>query len=286
MVFLEVRTMANFAINPTTKALHKPSGRTMPWHALRALSHKFPKPIFPFRAPALALLIAAAPSAQAAYPTILWCGHQWSVVTSGMAGGNQGSANTVFVDANGYLHMKITQVQGQWLCAELFTTDLMAFGTYQWWVNARLDQLDPNVVFGLYPYGPEAAVGTGGTNEIDVEFAKWGNVGYANADWVVYPAVPWGTKSALLYNFTLTGSFTTSRFTWSSSGVTFWLMGGRQPLGTTANVMKTWTANPGDPLNNVPQQALPVGMNLWLYGGAAPTNGLPVEIIIYSFAKS
>ena len=258
--------MAHFLLDPTLQAVPNPRALARTWQRLAPLFRELPKRFSHLRAIGFITLGAMAPSAQAAYPTLLWCGHQWSVVTSGMAGGNTGSADNAFVDASGYLHLMITQVQGQWLCAEIFSTDLMGFGTYQWWVDARLDQLDPNVVFGLYPYGPEAGIG--------------------NSDWVIYPAQAGGTKTAAAYKVALTGSFTTSRFTWSSTGVEYWLMGGRQPLGTTANVMTTWTADPVNPLNNVPQQALPVGMNLWLYGGAAPSNGLPVEIIIYSFAKS
>ena len=48
-----------------------------------------------------------------------------------MAGVCQGDPNNVTVDGSGYLHLKISLTSGVWSAAELFTTDKLAFGTYQ-----------------------------------------------------------------------------------------------------------------------------------------------------------
>ena len=56
---------------------------------------------------------------------------------------------------------------------EVLTKDRSGFGRYQFWVVGRVDRLDPNVVFGLFNY-PTPDIGPDGTNEIDIEFAKWG----------------------------------------------------------------------------------------------------------------
>jgi hypothetical protein len=42
------------------------------------------------------------------------------------------------------------------------------------------------VVLGLFPYGPAAGIGVSGTNEIDIEYAFWGNPNGVNADWTDY----------------------------------------------------------------------------------------------------
>src|SRR5262245_34180906 len=84
-----------------------------------------------------------------ALPTRVWKGHTWNVTSGGMAGVANGDPKNVFVDANGYLHLRITNTNGVWTAAELFTTDKLGFGTYQWQVDGPIDVLDRNVVLGL-----------------------------------------------------------------------------------------------------------------------------------------
>jgi hypothetical protein len=195
-----------------------------------------------------------------------------------MAGVCQGNPANVSVDANGYLHMKITNSGGTWTAAELFTTERLGFGTYQWQIDGPIDRLDPNVVVGLFPYGPNAPR----TNEIDIEYAFWGHPDGVNADWVVYPAsgTTVGSKS---YLFSLGGAtLSTSRFIWASDRVDSFLMGGLVGVGSTAGLIDSWTYTPSDPTVNIPQQTLPLGMNLWCFD-APPSNGQNVEIVVRDF---
>jgi hypothetical protein len=85
-----------------------------------------------------------------------WAGRAWNVTSGGMAGVAEGSPSNVSVDDNGYLHLKITKTGNTWTAAELFTTEKLGFGTYQWQVAGPIDRFDKNVVLGLYPYGPAA----------------------------------------------------------------------------------------------------------------------------------
>lgn len=215
--------------------------------------------------------------------TITWQGYTWTLKSgAGLGPGpNEWNASNVFVDSNGYLHLNITynSVSGAWDCAELYTTKNLGFGTYQWQVEGRIDTFDPWVVLGLFPYaGPD------GRNEIDIEYSLWGTDSDTNGWWTVYPATG-KTIGQKTYSFSLTGTYTTSRFTWSSSGVQYWLMGGFQSIGTTNNVINSWSYSPTKPANNIPQEAMPLHMNLWLYQGHAPSNGQSVEVIIHSFTK-
>jgi hypothetical protein len=66
---------------------------------------------------------------------------------------------------------------------------------------------------------------------------------------------------------------------WSSTSVVFTLMSGNQPIGTTANVLKTATYTSTNTAN-IPQQPIPVGMNLWAYKTVPATNQ---SVIIQSF---
>jgi hypothetical protein len=229
---------------------------------------------------ALGLAAVLAPSA-VSQNTIKWKGYSWSVKQgSGLGPGpNTWNPANVFIDSSGFLHLRITPSGAGWTCAEVDTTDPLGFGTYQWQVEGPVDTLDPNVVLGLFGYkGPD------GVNEIDVEFAHWGNPRANNGNWTVYPSSG-TTIGQLTFPFKLDGTYTTSRYTWTSTGIGYWLMGGHQPIDVTRNVIKTWNYTPGNPTKNIPQGPMPLCMNLWLFQGHAPTNGRPVEIIIHDFVR-
>ena len=227
-----------------------------------------------------AWLATPTPIAHAA--TIEWKGHTWQLTSGGMAGNCQGDPKNVTLDSNDYLHLKISHDSGTWSAAELFTTDRLGFGTYQWQVDGPIDTFDPNVVLGFYPYGPQAGIGSDGTNEIDIEYSRWGIATGTNGDWTDYPASG-STKGELSYTFSLNGStLSTSRLVWSKSSITDFLFSGLVDVSTTTGAMKTWTYQPQNSTTNIPQQALPLGMNLWCYD-APPSDGTPVEVVIRDF---
>ena len=41
-----------------------------------------------------------------------------------------------------------------------------------------------------------------------------------------------------------------------------------------------WTFSPDRDLDLIPQQPMPVAMNLWLYQGVVPSDGKEVEIVV------
>ena len=214
--------------------------------------------------------------------TISWKGHTWQVTSGGMAGVCQGDPKNVTVDGDGFLHLRIANGGGGWTSSELFTTDRLGFGTYQWQVDGPIDTIDKNVVLGLFPYGPAAGIGSDGTNEIDIEYSRWGQANGPNGDWTDYPASG-TTIGELSYTFSLDGTtLSTSRFNWSSSSITDALLKGLQPIDGATGLLKSWTYAPSMPSMNVPQQPLPLGMNLWCFG-APPSDGNPVEIVIRDF---
>jgi hypothetical protein len=134
---------------------------------------------------------------------------------------------------------------------------------------------------GLFAYGPAAGIGADGTNEIDIEYARWGDVNGPNADWTDYPASG-STRGEMSFRFSLVGEPTTSRFVWSTSSITDFLFSGLAPVDLTKGAINMWTYAPSNPTVNIPQQALPLGMNLWCFD-APPSDGNPVEIVIRDF---
>ena len=227
---------------------------------------------------AIACLLTAQPASAA---DIDWKGYTWSVTNGGMAGVAAGSPANVSIDANGYLHLQIRKNGDTWTAAEIFTTTRLGFGTYQWQVDGPIDTLDKNVVLGLFPYGPAAGIGDDGTNEIDIEYSRWGQENGPNGDWTNYPASG-TTVGERSYSFSLSGgTLSTSRFIWTSTSIEDFLLGGLEPPSSTKSLLETWKYSPNNPKTNIPQQALPLGMNLWCY--AIPSDGKNVEIVVRDF---
>jgi hypothetical protein len=231
---------------------------------------------------ATAGFVAALAISQAAEAAITWKGHTWNVTGGGMAGVCQGNASNVSIDTNGYLHMKITNNGGTWTAAEIFSTDKIGFGTYQWQIEGAIDKIDKNVVIGLYPYGPAGGLGNSGNNEIDIEFAHWGNDAWDNGNYTIWPPTGSGSSSHT-FDFSLGGgTFTTTRFTWSAADIKFATMSGLEPVGSTAGLIDSWTFAPANPTTKITQVAMPLGMNVWCFDNP-PSDAKEVEIIFRDF---
>ncbi len=224
------------------------------------------------------LTLGASPASSRPAAQLNWMGHTWTVTNGAMAGVARGRPSNVFIDGNGYLHLVIAKKRRIVTAAELFSADKMGFGTYQWVVSGPIDNMDPHTVLGLFPYGPQARVGRDGENEIDIEFSKWGNTlcsGACNADFTIWPSTGNFAVGSTEHDFNVGlngGDLVTARMTWSSTSITETVMAGSQPLSTTQNVLQTWTFAPSDYLVRIPQQPVPVGMNLWCFRKKAATS--------------
>jgi hypothetical protein len=118
---------------------------------------------------------------------IVFSGHTFEVRDGGGGPGpNAWSNQNVWVDANGWLHLKISQQAGQWSCAEIWSDEALGFGAYQFKIAGHPEALDRNIVLGLFNY-PTPDIGPDGTNEIDIEFATWGASQPQHGNWTVWP---------------------------------------------------------------------------------------------------
>jgi hypothetical protein len=220
--------------------------------------------------------------------TITWAGLQWNV-NSHLAqkpGPNNWSSGNVSVDASGDLHLAITNVGGTWYCSEIWTNATFLFGTFQWQIRTAVDQLDPNIVLGLFSYGPPAD-GPDGTHEIDIEYSRFGSTTGDNGRWTVWPNMLTTPPVLGRTYFSLalgTDPTTTSQFTWSPTNVAFSTMNGFQPPGSSTNTLSSWTFQPSDPSAAISTSPQPVDMNFYLYQGNPPTNGLGAEVVIHNFS--
>ena len=231
---------------------------------------------------------AGTASRQAEAATIAWNGAQWNVKagTGRGPGVNNWSTSNAFVDADGDLHLAITNVDGTWWCGEVYTDATFGFGTFQWQVKTAVDSLDPNVVLGMIAYGPPD-LGPDGTHEIDVEYSRFGSAGGNDGRWTVFPNVMVTPPllGRLPYGLVLAGDLTTtSRFTWTPNRVTFATLAGFEPIGSSRSLANSWVYQPTDPTTTISQSPMPVHMNLWLLNGAPPANGQGTEVVIHSFS--
>ena len=232
-----------------------------------------------FSSVVLVLLIFGANTCDA--KTLTFADRTWTVRPNGDGGPgpNHWSEDNAWVDTSGQLHLKISKIHGKWYCAEVFSNDKLGFGHYQWQVIGRVDQLDKKVVLGFFPY-----LGPSEINEIDIEMAKWGKGNNNMGNFTVWPAKGGIPKSTKTFPFSLNGDYTTHRFNWQSTSIFFQMLHGHRTVGN--HEIAYWDFKPDHYLDEIPQRAMPVHMNLWLFKGSAPSDGKEVEITVKSFQYS
>jgi hypothetical protein len=210
---------------------------------------------------------------------ITWSGRQWVVRDdTGGPGPNTFAAANVRVDADGVLHLQITKSAGGWTCAEVYTTEALGYGTYEFTLGSAVDRLDPNIVLGLFNY-PEANAGPNGTNEIDIEFSHWGAAENPLGNYTVWPA-RLGVKNAH-HEFDMPAAVPTiQRFTWAVGSVK--LETQRMGDGGKPTSIAAWTT-PRSFEKSVGHVPMPVHLNLWLFNGKPPADGKDVEILVRQF---
>jgi len=71
-----------------------------------------------------------------------------------------------------------------------------------------------------------------------------------------------------LHHRELKGEYTTHRVTWNSTGVTFQSLHGHHD--DNSNQFADWLYQPQNPASYIPQKAMPVDINLWLFQGQPP----------------
>ena len=98
----------------------------------------------------------------------------------------------VWVDAQGRLHLTAAPLSGSTRSSEITLTEALGYGDYVFTTVGPVDQLDPNVVLGLFlwQYGPCWDPSFGWWNpydEIDVEISRWGDPARDPVQFVTQP---------------------------------------------------------------------------------------------------
>jgi hypothetical protein len=229
---------------------------------------------------ALCTLVVTGASSHAG--TIKFGDYTWVVRSSarGGPGPNYWDPNNVWVDDQGYLHLRLNQRDGRWYCSEVYTQNRLGFGRYQFWISGPVDKLDRNVVFGLFNY-PTGDVGRDGTHEIDIEFSTWGSTNAPIGNYTVWPATNGVRRESKSFPFTLKNDQSTHRFTWSPAEVFFQSQYGHHD--DNGEPFTSWVFRPSNATARISQKPMPVHINLWCFSGRPPTDSQPVELIVRAF---
>ena len=186
------------------------------------------------------------------------------------------ATNNVWVDSNGWLHLRITHRTNAWECAEVLSAHTFGPGSYRFELNSVVDNLDPNVTLGLFTYSDDPAFTD---REIDVEGGRWNIPSDTNnAQFVVQPY--YLANQLVRYRVPLGLADSTHLFVWETNRISWQSQTGAYSAAAT-NLIAAYVFNNAV---DVPQTGDEVvHLNLWLINGNPPTDDNEVEVIIKSF---
>lgn len=195
-------------------------------------------------------------ASEAAGAALDFGGRSWNLrETPGDPGNNQWSTNCVWKDAAGRLHLQVRELGGQWYCGEAESGQSANYGEYRWYAASRFDTLDPNVVAGLFTYGPPW-----GSNEIDFEFTYGFDPVTNNLHYTVHPwYLPGHTFKSRV---DASSPDTTHSFVWEPGRIRWrsWYGHSAAP-SNAADVIEDWTYDaPGVPADSHEH----IYLNCWL----------------------
>lgn len=222
---------------------------------------------------------------EAAERTIAFSGYTWQVKESELPvgpGDNYFSSREedVFVDDSGYLHLRIVQHDGRWYSSEVICQAPLLYGRYVFTVRSAIDDLDPNVVLGMFTWDTLAEEHA--HREIDIEMSRWGEAGAPNAQYVVQPWDTPGNRHRFDLSLPSASSVSTHGFGWYPGEVYWQSVAGAVAFPVPDDrVLHAWeyTGEGVPPANGAGNARI----NLWLLNGQAPLDGQPVEVVVQSF---
>lgn len=187
------------------------------------------------------------------------------------------SSENVWVDEKGQLHLRITERNGRWYCAEVISEKSFGYGKYIFYLASRVDQLNENIVVGLFTWSDSPEYNH---REIDIEFSRWGQPTNDNAQFVVQP---WDRpRNIRRFNVQLNGDYSTHSFDWRSESISFQSLHGHYstPPDNSYMIIESWDYTGEDIPRTGGENAR---INLWLLDGNPPSDSREAEIVIKKF---
>lgn len=207
--------------------------------------------------------------------TLQWCGQEWIIKHSKERFGPgpnlwSKSSDSVWVDGQGRLNLKIRKIGETWYSAEVYTLNPLGHGKYVFYLDSRVDNLDPNVVVGLFVHSDDM-------NEIDIEFSKWGKERkkYTYHQFVLQPRID--DTNLKRTDYWVKNPLSTHGFLWSTESVIFRSFVGHD---TNKKPHKYWDYVGS---NNPTPSSERAHINLWLFKGRPPINEKETTLVINKF---
>ena len=214
--------------------------------------------------------------------TIRFSGQEWRVKSSRKPVGPgpnlfSNSPESVWVDENDQLHLKIVHKDGKWYCAEVVSAEVLGYGSYQFKVSSGAASLDKNAVLGMFTWDTTAPQFN--YREIDIELSRWSEETRLNTQFVIQPWDRAGNRHRFAIDPQADSS--THIFTWSPKSVQFMSFLGIAQSPDPQHFLEQWTYTGA----NIPPAGGLVNarINLWLNNGTSPSDGKEMEIILSSF---
>lgn len=197
-----------------------------------------------------------------------WSGYTWNPREQGSSnpGPNLWSAANATVNGAGQLVLTVNQQTGNWYCVEVVGPHL-GYGRYSWQIASPVHDFDRHLVLSLFTYDETAGPFF---REIDLEIAQF-SAAASERGWMTLQ--PGGTNKWGWFNPSTTQP-STFGFTWAAGKIRW------EVRDATGRVVETFLCTTDVP---TPGTSALVRMNLWLFGGTAPTDGQPRSVTFDSF---
>lgn len=212
---------------------------------------------------------------------LMWSGYEWTPRSGeGNPSSNTWEPGNVLVDADGHLHLRITNTDGVLRSSQVRSVHQgWGFGTYECVVAGRVDLLHPNAVLGgLYTFD---SANPPGYTEIDMcEASSWGGTGAVRMQhgyWhdATLPAGEGNVAETFTYP---SDPVTSHRTVWSPGQLVMESFSG----GSFSGALLKRTVLTGD-LVPVPSAEI-LNFNLWVFKGQGDWESVPdTEVIVRSF---
>lgn len=237
---------------------------------------------------------------------IVFSGYGWNIKSSTTPVGPgpnyfSKSDSMIWVDNNGYLHLRIAKIGNIWNSTELVCTENMGYGEYKFILGSNVADINEKIVVGLFTWDNNTFM-TDGNSEVDIEFSKWlkpndtTTLTYSVQPVIFENPIPYSERSfkPLIARNSLRGS-STHLFQWLADGISWRSYSGENT--NSSNEICSWFFDK----NNTPRNKIEGGIssnpivipapgnttnariNVWLLNGQGPSDNKPFELIIKSF---
>lgn len=175
------------------------------------------------------------------------------------------------VDAQGYLHLRVTKQDADWTCAEVSLPRSLGYGRYEATVDG-IDRLEAATVFDMFTW--DRAGTDQNRREMNALFTRWGNPNAENSEFSVQPTY----RPANTYRYSAPSVPLLVTMLWHSGRVQFNTSksdGSDRPRGSVAQ--HTFTADIPSPES----ESIHLNLCTFDYGKAQQTSDS--EVIVKSF---